>query len=492
MTFEELPESAMSEGAAALKPPLPDALRPEAGRDRERTIMHVLVGLAGFVLFYGILFGLDQWSPWSSSWTEKFTDRGWTPFMALLLTFWALSILYGKLKKARRREASLEVDYIPIDASLDTPDDVDQLLSDVDAATRHADDDLLGQRVRLAIEHFVMNRDIKEVRDVLRAEGEADLEALENSYTLLRSFVWAIPILGFIGTVLGVGAAVGGFASFLGEMNTVEQIRQALGGVTAGLSVAFDTTFVALVLALVVSMTLSSVEKIEHGVLCRLHEYCQKNIIRRFPTEAAKSKSDRDLILGTLQHMVSQLQAGPGERADDSEEMFRRLAEISENQLEAAGRILQRGVDLLHSAINENNEQMMEERRALQQSASDMLRGLQRMIEGEQESAKGTLLSQREAIAQAITEQKELMESYVGLLSNSNSRLEELHAARSRLDREMVQGVEASTLSGVIVEMRGTLERLGKVLQDLSDNPIDVDVHLIAGSANLSPRRSKT
>jgi len=230
--------------------------------------------------------------------------RGWTPYFAVFLTLWSLSILTAKLIGIRRQRPALDINFMPTDTSLDTSEEVDRVLNHIDTTSNRTNDRILGHRIRRAIEHFISSRNAKEVGDILRDENESDLGELEDSYVLLRAFLWAIPILGFVGTVLGVSAAVGGFANFLSGVATVEQIKDALGSVTSGLSVAFDTTFVALCLSLLVMLFMSMVEKLEIGQLRQIDEYCQRNILHRLPTERARPKSDMDLLLGSLQHMM--------------------------------------------------------------------------------------------------------------------------------------------------------------------------------------------
>ncbi|MEI2659369.1 MAG: MotA/TolQ/ExbB proton channel family protein [Bifidobacterium adolescentis] len=51
---------------------------------------------------------------------------------------------------------------------------------------------------------------------------------------LIRTITWAVPILGFLGTVIGITMAIANI--------TPDQLESSLGEVTAGLAVAFDTT----------------------------------------------------------------------------------------------------------------------------------------------------------------------------------------------------------------------------------------------------------
>ena len=87
---------------------------------------------------------------------------------------------------------------------------------------------------------------ISDVSSILSNQSKIDEQQVASSYNLIRGFIWATPVLGFIGTVLGLGDAIGGFGQTISGSQEVENIKDSLGEVTAGLSVAFDTTLVGL------------------------------------------------------------------------------------------------------------------------------------------------------------------------------------------------------------------------------------------------------
>ena len=66
--------------------------------------------------------------------------------------------------------------------------------------------------------------------------------------------IWGLPLLGFIGTVIGISGAIGDLGSVFGDTDREE----ALASVLAELQFAFDTTFAGLVLVMPV-MALSTV-----------------------------------------------------------------------------------------------------------------------------------------------------------------------------------------------------------------------------------------
>ena len=49
----------------------------------------------------------------------------------------------------------------------------------------------------------------------LPSSSDADDIRIENSYTLVRGFIWAIPVLGFIGTILGLTDTINNFDGVL-------------------------------------------------------------------------------------------------------------------------------------------------------------------------------------------------------------------------------------------------------------------------------------
>ena len=121
----------------------------------------------------------------------------------------------------------------------------------------------------------------EELQQIFNYQAEIDFNRLQNGYTLINVLIWAIPILGFIGTVFGIGQSVGEFSTFVRSMDTAAiggQMRSALGGVTSGLSIAFNTTFLALVS--VIPMLLSSLlRKSQEDLLLKVEEYCLDELL---------------------------------------------------------------------------------------------------------------------------------------------------------------------------------------------------------------------
>jgi biopolymer transport protein ExbB/TolQ len=140
---------------------------------------------------------------------------------------------------------------------------------------------VLFNRIAIALSNLRNLGRVSDVDDMLRSQAEHDESSTETSYSLLKGFIWAIPVLGFIGTVLGLSQAIGGFGSVLGETDDIGQIAASLQVVTGGLATAFETTLAALVAALVIQMLFTFLKKAEEEFLDECAEYCHRHVVNR-------------------------------------------------------------------------------------------------------------------------------------------------------------------------------------------------------------------
>jgi biopolymer transport protein ExbB/TolQ len=171
-----------------------------------------------------------------------------------------------------------------------TPNDADFVLSAanvdhvIDRIYDIADDPknfALYNRIVVALANLKNLGRVGDVDEILRSQAEGDDAAVETSYGIVSGFVWAIPVLGFIGTVQGLSDAIGGFGAVLDTAKDVKQITDNLRGVTAGLTKAFVTTLVALVAALAIQLLLTFLKKSEQEFLDDCSAYCTNQIVNR-------------------------------------------------------------------------------------------------------------------------------------------------------------------------------------------------------------------
>jgi biopolymer transport protein ExbB/TolQ len=245
---------------------------------RVNNLMCVILALVLTVITYAIMSFYPK-----AYIVQFFTERGPTQYVAVMFTYWTLVTLLIKWSKIRHQATALHfTDLVPASG--------DFVLSSatvgmVLAKLRNACDDttryVLFNRIDIGLSNLKNMGQITDVEGAFQGQASTDEDMMEGSYSLLKGLIWAIPVLGFIGTVLGLGQAIGEFSGVLADAQDLSQIKPALQRVTSGLSTAFDTTMLALTAALFMQMLLTFIRKAEEEMMDECKEYCQRNIIGR-------------------------------------------------------------------------------------------------------------------------------------------------------------------------------------------------------------------
>lgn len=225
---------------------------------------------------------------------QLFLARGLVPYPLVFLMMWSGAILFLKSRKLKRQKESMLFDMLPNDISENiTVKNAGQFMKNIRDLPAKASESFLINRVMRGLDHFRVLQNSSEVSSRLAVQSEIDATAVESSYSMLKVFIWAIPILGFIGTVIGISAAVGGFQGDLADAS-MDELKESLGAVTGGLSTAFDTTLVALVMSMFVMFPTSSMQKAEEDLLNWVDEYCNENLLKRLKDSGGK-RAEMDL-----------------------------------------------------------------------------------------------------------------------------------------------------------------------------------------------------
>jgi biopolymer transport protein ExbB/TolQ len=240
-------------------------------------VLTFVMALLLTAMFYGALFPMH-----GTVLATMFTERGPTPYAIVFLSFWSLSILFVKSRKLATQRRALSYQVVP--ASHDfvlSSTTVEEVMQQIYMTVDDPKHFVLFNRIVIALSNLKNLGRVADVDDILRSQGEQNEAAMETSYALVQGFVWAIPVLGFIGTVLGLSEAIGAFGEVLSSTSEMSEITGALRGVTAGLATAFETTLEALVAALFIQLWLTVLRKNEEEFLDECSEYCIRNVVGR-------------------------------------------------------------------------------------------------------------------------------------------------------------------------------------------------------------------
>ena len=200
-----------------------------------------------------------------------------------ILFFWCLCILFIKGRKIKFQEKALSLATVP--------QQVDFVLNEESAATvlqrmnmlvDSPRNFILLNRVERALSNLKNVGGVSDVSSILSSQAENDESFVVSSYLKIQGFVWAIPVLGFIGTVLGLSKAIGNFAGTLqADTADIAAIKSNLTNVTDGLSTAFETTLIALVASLVIQLYLTRMQEKENKFLDDCNDYCHSHVTSR-------------------------------------------------------------------------------------------------------------------------------------------------------------------------------------------------------------------
>ena len=201
---------------------------------------------------------------------------------ATFFFFGGLAILFLKGKKIKFQERALKLSAVPTEPEF--------ILTETTAATvlarihslvdqpRHF---VLLNRIDRALSNFKNIGQVNDVSAILRAQAQNDEDQVASSYTVVNGLVWAIPVLGFIGTVLGLSLAIGRFTQTLQAAGDLTLIRASLQGVTGGLATAFESTLVALTFTLILQLVITFQQKREMSFLDECNDYCHSHIVTK-------------------------------------------------------------------------------------------------------------------------------------------------------------------------------------------------------------------
>jgi biopolymer transport protein ExbB/TolQ len=108
-----------------------------------------------------------------------------------------------------------------------------------------------------------------------------DNDQIDRGHALLDNIRQLIPVIGFLGTVLGLALGMVAFPEHMSKAATVENLRETLRDFAASLSVAFETTVLALVYTIVVILFTSILKEREARLVSRIDRQARE-IVAKF------------------------------------------------------------------------------------------------------------------------------------------------------------------------------------------------------------------
>ena len=192
----------------------------------------------------------------------------------IVLGIVGMMILTHKLLQVRSERRLFKHDFLRIaPGERIIPDDAFDRYKEMKAAVEREPrwrERLLPECMLAALHRFHATNSIQDAANAIKERAELTADQLDSSLSLVRYIAWAIPAIGFIGTVRGIGLALA-FAE--------DAIKGDIAPVISALGLAFNSTLVALLISMVLMYVLHLVQSRQEAFVLETQTYCRDKLI---------------------------------------------------------------------------------------------------------------------------------------------------------------------------------------------------------------------
>jgi len=194
-----------------------------------------------------------------------------------ILMFWALAIMGYKAVTIVGERRLLDVDLVPVAEGMRIlPEDTREFSRQVQQLPDDQQRMLLPRALLSALRRFSSTRNIQDVSSSTNMITESEAERLESELSMIRYISWAIPSIGFIGTVRGIGEALA---------QADKAVQGDIAGVTQSLGVAFNSTFIALLISIFLMFLVYQLQLVQERLVFDTQAYVDDKLIRHMKAD---------------------------------------------------------------------------------------------------------------------------------------------------------------------------------------------------------------
>lgn len=199
--------------------------------------------------------------------------KDWEQEICIIMMLWGTFMILDKCFAILKDRYLFNVDLL--DGAAEDEGDLVTMLDTLEKLPDRIRTTPLVRTLAASLRRFLITEDVQNTSETIDANVEALAVKQEAENSMVRYLIWAIPAIGFIGTVRGIGQAL-------------SQADQALAGDIAGmtesLGVAFNSTFVALLISVVLMFLLHQLQRLQDSMVTDTQEYCESFLLNRIST----------------------------------------------------------------------------------------------------------------------------------------------------------------------------------------------------------------
>jgi biopolymer transport protein ExbB/TolQ len=185
---------------------------------------------------------------------------------------WAMLILGYKAVGTRRERRLLDQDLVHVREGIKIlPEDAKDYARELEARPPEERSMLVVRALHRTLDRFGATRSIRDSAEAAHAVCDAEADRLDSGMAMIRYIAWAIPAIGFIGTVRHIGDAL---------LVAHKAVGGDISGVTSGLGIAFNATFVALLLTIILMFFMHQVQQAQERFVSDTEMWIDEKLIR--------------------------------------------------------------------------------------------------------------------------------------------------------------------------------------------------------------------
>ena len=171
----------------------------------------------------------------------------------------------------------LDMELIPIAEGMRIlPEDTREFARQVQALPEDQQNKVLPRALLNALRRFSSTRNIQDVASSTHTIFESEADRLESELSMIRYISWAIPSIGFIGTVRGIGEALA---------QADRAVQGDIAGVTQSLGVAFNSTFIALLISIFLMFLVYQLQLLQERLVFDSENFVNDKLIRHMKAD---------------------------------------------------------------------------------------------------------------------------------------------------------------------------------------------------------------
>ena len=189
-----------------------------------------------------------------------------------ILAIWAAFVMGWRARAALQARRQLERDFLHLpDGMRVLPEDAREYLRQIESLPDGERGHLLPRALHTALERFGATRSVQDASAAARNVCGMENERMDAELSMVRFVAWAIPSLGFVGTVRGIGESL---------QQAHKAIEGDVSGVTAGLGVSFNSTLIALSLSILVMFLLHQLQLLQERLVLDTENHVDERLLR--------------------------------------------------------------------------------------------------------------------------------------------------------------------------------------------------------------------